>query len=398
MSSLTPRKHRSVRLVALAAASLVAVAGCSSSGDDATDAASADAKPAAVKTLRLGFFPNLTHAPALVGLQDGLFKQALKPLGLTVTPTAFNAGPDAVTALFGGSLDITYIGPNPTINAYAESGGEAVRVIAGAASGGAALVVNAGDHRRRPASRARRSPPRSWATPRTWPCAPGSSEQGLTSDTEGGGDVSIVPQANAEGLTAYSSGQIDGAWVPEPWVSEYVKAGAKVLVDEATLWPDGKFVTTNVHRAHGVPRRAPGRGRGVPHRATSPRWTQSPTTPKEAAEAANASLKSLTGSSLEPDVLDRRLRQACDFTADPLPATLKESADRRHRGRPAGPGDKVDAAGGLPGTLYDLTLLNEVLAAAGEPDGGHAMSRRPGRDDPRRQAARRVAAPQPSSR
>ena len=90
-----------MRLVALAAASLVAVAGCSSSGDDATDAASADAKPAAVKTLRLGFFPNLTHAPALVGLQDGYFKTALKPLGVTVTPTAFNAGPDAVSALFG---------------------------------------------------------------------------------------------------------------------------------------------------------------------------------------------------------------------------------------------------------------------------------------------------------
>ena len=135
-------------LVAASAVAALSLAACSSS---AADEASSSAPPAAIRTIRLGFFPNLTHGPALVGLQDGLFKTALKPLGMTVTPTAFNAGPDAVSALFGGSLDITYIGPNPTINAYAESGGEAVRVIAGAASGGAALVRPPGDHRcRRP--------------------------------------------------------------------------------------------------------------------------------------------------------------------------------------------------------------------------------------------------------
>ena len=198
-----------------------------------------------VTTLRLGFFPNLTHAPALVGLQEGLFKAALKPVGVTVTPTAFNAGPDAITALFAGSLDITYIGPNPTINAYAQSKGEAVRVIAGAASGGASLVV------RPEIMDAAGLAGRTLATPqlgntqdvalRNW-----LTEQGLTATTEGGGDVSIKPQANAEGLAAYAAGSIDGAWVPEPWVSEYVKAGAKVLVDEKTLWPGGQFVTTNI--------------------------------------------------------------------------------------------------------------------------------------------------------
>ncbi len=131
---------RLTRTLRVAASAVVALglAACSTSAADPT---ASGAPPAEIKTIRLGFFPNLTHGPALVGLQDGLFKAALKEQGLTVTPTAFNAGPDAVSALFGGSLDITYIGPNPTINAYAESGGEAVRVIAGAASGGAALVV-----------------------------------------------------------------------------------------------------------------------------------------------------------------------------------------------------------------------------------------------------------------
>ena len=132
---------RFTRTLRVAASAVVALslAACSTS---AADPAGSSAPPAEIKTIRLGFFPNLTHGPALVGLQDGLFKAALKPLGLTVTPTAFNAGPDAVSALFGGSLDITYIGPNPTINAYARvraarpSGSSPAR-----RPGGAALVV-----------------------------------------------------------------------------------------------------------------------------------------------------------------------------------------------------------------------------------------------------------------
>ena len=74
----------------------------------------------------------------------------------------------------------------------------------------------------------------------------GAGESGGTADTSGGGDVSILPQDNATAVQAFVQGTIDGAWVPEPWVSEYVKAGAKVLVDEATLWPGGQFVTTNI--------------------------------------------------------------------------------------------------------------------------------------------------------
>ena len=189
-----------------------------------------------VTTLRLGFFPNLTHAPALVGLQEGLFKAALKPVGVTVTPTAFNAGPDAITALFAGSLDITYIGPNPTINAYAQS--RARPCASSPAPRPAGRRWSCGPRSwTPPGSTGAPWPPRSWATPRTWRCATGSPSRACTATTEGGGDVSIKPQANAEGLAAYAAGSIDGAWVPEPWVSEYVKAGAKVLVDEKTLWP-----------------------------------------------------------------------------------------------------------------------------------------------------------------
>lgn len=345
--------------IAALALSLTACGGGSSSSDAAGTTAAEK-----VTTVRLGFFPNLTHAPALVGLQEGLFKAALKPLGVTVTPTAFNAGPDAITALFAGSLDITYIGPNPTINAYAQSKGEAIKVIAGAASGGAALVV------RPDIADAAGLKGKNIATPqlgntqdvalRFW-----LQEQGLSSNTEGGGDVSIKPQANAEGLAAYSAGSVDGAWVPEPWVSEYVKAGAKVLVNEKDLWPNGKFVTTNIIVRSEFLAQHPDVVQAVleGHVAALDAIEKDPAAAKA---AVNASLQSLTGSSLDPAVLDTAWAQV-DFTADPLPATLVASAQHAVSVGLLDQGE-IDAAGGLPGSLYDVTAINAVLKAAGRPE------------------------------
>ena len=350
------------RLAALAglAAAALALAACGGSSDAPSGSGSAAPDGAEkVTTLRLGFFPNVTHAPALVGLQEGLFKKALKDAGVTVTPTAFNAGPDAITALFGGSLDIAYIGPNPTINAYAQSEGAAVRVISGAASGGAALVVKP------EITDAQGLKGRTIATPqlgntqdvafRFW-----LKEQGLGVTTEGGGDLSIKPQANAEGLAAYASGSIDGAWVPQPWVAEYVKAGAKVLVDEKTLWPDGKFVTTNIIVRTEFLEQHPdivtafleGNEAALDFIAKDP---------AAAKTAVNQSLQSLTGSSLEQDVLDAAFADV-EFTNDPLPATLATSADHAIQ---VGllEKDALEAAGGLPGKLYSLDLLGEVLKA-----------------------------------
>lgn len=353
--SQAARPAKSFRIVALMAAATMALAACGQNS-----AAQTGSSSAAINTVRIGFFPNLTHAPALVGLQEGLFKEALQPLNLTVTPIPFNAGPDAVTALFSDSLDIAYVGPNPTINAYTQSKGEAVRVIAGAASGGAALVV-----RKSIASPADLRG-KKLATPqvgntqdvalRHWLKA-----QGLSATVEGSGDVSIVPQPNAEGLTAFNSGRIDGAWVPQPWVAEYVKDGAKVLVDEAALWPKGRFVTTNVvvrtrflqtHR-DAVAAFLDG------HVAALQAIKKDPSA---AAQAANESLLSLTGSELEPGILASAFRDV-EFTADPLPRTLKESADNAVAVGLLAEA-KISDAGGLPGKLYELGPLNEALARA----------------------------------
>src|SRR5918993_3708724 len=196
-------------------------------------------------TVRFGVFPNITHAPGLVALADGGQLSELLP-NATIEVTPFNSGTTASEAIFNEAIDITFIGPNPAINAYAKSNGEAVRVISGSTSGGAFLVV------RPEITTADDLRGRSIATPslgntqdvalRAW-----LADQGLVTDTAGGGDVSVVPQENAQTLETFLAGTIDGAWVPEPWASRLIQdAGAKVLLDERDLWPDGEYVTTHL--------------------------------------------------------------------------------------------------------------------------------------------------------
>ena len=227
------RKRISALLATLAATALLA-AGCG--GDDATsssgDSAASGGTPA--QELRLGFFANVTHATPLVGLKEGIYQ---KELGLTEIKTqTFNAGPAAVEAIFAGTLDATYIGPNPAINAFFKSKGDAIRIIAGATSGGAALVV------RPEINGAADLTGKTLATPqlgntqdvalRAW-----LKENGLETSPSGGGDVNIAPTENATTLQLFQDGKLDGAWLPEPWASRLVlQAGAKVLVDEKDLW------------------------------------------------------------------------------------------------------------------------------------------------------------------
>jgi sulfonate transport system substrate-binding protein len=208
-------------------------------------AAGANTRRAASVTLHLGYFDNVTHAPALVGLEGGIFAKNLGK-NVDLQTSIFNAGPAAVEALFSGALDIAYVGPNPAVNAYAQSQGAASRIISGAASGGAFLVVK--PDIKKPADLKGKI----IATPqlgntqdvalRTW-----LKSKGLSSDTSGGGDVSVRPQDNAVTLTTFRQGQIQGAWVPEPYATRLVnEGGGKILVDEADLWPQGQFATTVV--------------------------------------------------------------------------------------------------------------------------------------------------------
>lgn len=349
-------------ITALVLMGLVAACGSSSSASPSAAGSNTADGGSSGTEVRLGFFPNVNHAPALIGVQDGAFAAALKPLGATVKPTLFNAGPEAVTALFSDSLDIAYIGPNPTVNAFVESKGDAVRVIAGAASGGAALVVKPGINSAADLKGKTLATPQLGNTQdvalRYW-----LKQQGITTNKDGGGDVSIKPQSNSEGLTAYGSGQIDGAWVPEPWVSEYVKKGAKVLVNENSLWPDGKFVTTNVivrtkflaEHPDLVAAFLSGHVATLKTIAANPAKAQADTI---------AALKEQTGKAPAADVVASAWKQIT-FTPDPLQATLVASAQHAID---VGLLSKEEFEGaGDPAKLYDLAPLNKVLTANGQP-------------------------------
>src|SRR6185503_16835037 len=206
--------------------------------------AAAQDKSSAPVNVRLGYFPNVTHAPALVGVEGGLFQKALGKNTLDIK--TYNAGPEEVTALLAGALDIGYIGPNPSVNAYVQSNGEAVRVVGGSTSGGAYLVVKPDINKASDLKGKRVASPQLGNTQdvalRAW-----LKKQGLKTDTQGGGDVSIKPQDNSQTLDTFKQGVIAGAWVPEPWATRLVKeGGGKVLVDERSLWPGGQFVTTHL--------------------------------------------------------------------------------------------------------------------------------------------------------
>src|SRR4051812_15336048 len=192
------------------------MAGCASAAgstpDPTTTAAAAEDD---LTELRLGYFANVTHAPALVGLEEGLFADALGDVD--VTTQVFNAGPAAIEALTAGAIDATYIGPNPSINTFIQSAGQSARIVAGAATGGAALVVRDGIDSAADLKGTTLATPQLGNTQdvalRSW-----LADQGYKTDTAGGGDVSITPTENAQTLTLFQQGDIDGAWLPEPWV------------------------------------------------------------------------------------------------------------------------------------------------------------------------------------
>src|ERR1700757_4434359 len=197
-------------------------------------------------TIRIGAFPNITHPQAMVGKANGEFEKAMGP-GVKIDWKTFNAGPAAIEALFAGAIDMTYIGPNPTITGYVRSNGEALRVIAGAASGGAALIVNNDAGIQKPADfhGKKIASPQLGNTQdvalRSWLRA-----NGLKS-TDKGGEVQVLPLANPDQLTLFLKKELDAAWAPEPWATRLIREGnGRLFLDERTLWPHGDFITAHL--------------------------------------------------------------------------------------------------------------------------------------------------------
>lgn len=273
-------------------------------------------------SLRLGYFPNITHAAALVGVSDGIFA---RQLGATKLETfTFNAGPAAIEALLSGSLDASYVGPNPAINAFVKSRGEAVRIIAGATSGGAFLVVRpeisgAADLRGQAVASPQLGGTQDVAL-RSW-----LATQGLKTDTSGGGDVSVVPQENAQTLERFRDGKLAGAWVPEPWASRLVlEGGGKVLVDERDLWPSKQYTTTVLLVRKDFLDQHPDRVAALLRgHVEATEWLNNNAGP--ARTKVNAAIEQLTGKPIGQAIMDRAF-PSLSFTTDPQMASLAKSA------------------------------------------------------------------------
>jgi NitT/TauT family transport system substrate-binding protein len=335
----------------LATTLVVAACGGGSTGSSpaATGLVEADGTPAPLQdqvTVRFGVFPNITHAPGLVALADGGQLSKLLP-NADIKVASFNSGTTAVEAMFGNAIDITFIGPNPAINAYAKSHGEAVRIISGSTSGGAFLVVRDGIDSPADLKGTKIATPSLGNTQdvalRAW-----LKTQGFTTDTAGGGDVSVVPQENSQTLETFLAGTIDGAWVPEPWATRLItEGGAKVLVDERDLWPDGRYVTTHLMVATTFLQANPEVVKRI-LLATIQAVDEVNADPAAAQVTVNNEIEKWTTKKLGEDLLASAWGNLT-FTVDPVASSLQKSADD------AVSLGLLDDPGDLSG-LYDLTL------------------------------------------
>ncbi len=340
---------QAIGLAAVVLAGAGVVAGCGSSSSAASTGSSSSPV-----TLHLGYLTNITHATALVGVRGGIFAKDLGS-GVTLKTETFNAGPDEVTALFSGALDAAYIGPGPAINAWQKSQGQAIRIISGAASGGASLVVTKG------ITSVAALKGKTLATPQL-----GNTQDvalryfllqhGLKTDTQGGGDVHIKPQTNSITVQEFKSGQIDGGWLPEPYASELVAAGGTKLVDERSLWPSGQFATTLlVVRTAFAQQHPDAVAKLLKGQVDATDYINKQ--PAAAQAAANAELAALTGKGLKPNVVSSAFKEIT-FTDDPVASSLSAGAQHAEK---VGLLKPVNLNG-----IFDLGPLNNALSAAGE--------------------------------
>jgi NitT/TauT family transport system substrate-binding protein len=344
-----PRPRASVLIVAAVALLMAAACSRAERTQDAAPVAGGKAQE-----VRLGYFPNVTHAPAIIGVENGLFAQELG--GAKLTPQTFNAGGDAVNALLGGSLDITYIGSGPAINAFAKSKGQ-VRLLAGATEGGAQLVVK--PEITSPAQLKGRT----IATPQLGNTQDIALKKWLKDNGLAAGDgpdqVKIANLDNPRTLDAFRQGSVDAGWLPEPWSSRLVlEAGAKVLLDERTLWPDGKFPTTVLLARADFVQKYPETVRALV-RANLKAIDLAASDEAKAKQVVNGGLEKLTGKALPGPVIDRAFENI-NLDPNPLAATFPQLAkDSVTAGVTETP---TELAG-----FIDVGPLNDELKAAGKP-------------------------------
>jgi NitT/TauT family transport system substrate-binding protein len=319
--------------------------------------------------LRIGYFPNLNHAQAVIGLQqDGDFQKILNTnsnnttKGVRVESFVFNAGPSAIEALFGGQIDVAYVGPNPAINGYLASNGQGLRVISGAASGGASFVIRNDSGIKSVNDLGGKK----FASPQLGNTQDVSLRKYLVDNgfntVDNGGNVTVVPVTPADILTLMLKNEIDGAWVPEPWATRLVKeANARIFVDERELWsPDGKFVTANIIARTDYLNENPDIVKQFLQAHINKTIWINENKDQEVITAFNGALTKITGKTIPDDEIRDALTRL-EFTFDPVEESLFKIADNAYE---LGYLDNGRSKSDLS-NIFDLTILNDILAGMG---------------------------------
>jgi len=309
------------------------------------------------KELKIGYFPNINHAQAVIGIGNGDFQKVLGE-NVTIKPFIFNAGPSAIEALFAKQIDASYIGPNPAINGYVTSEGKDVRVVSGATSGGAVFVVRADTGINSTEDFANKK----FASPQLGNTQDVALRSYLLDNgyktLENKGNVEILPAKNADILTLFLKKDVDGAWVPEPWGERLIKeANGKLFLDERDLWPDGKFVTgLIVVRTDYLQNNPDVIEKLLKANVEETEWINN--NKEEAIKAFNTELKKITSQTIPEDILREALTRL-EFTYDPIQQSLYKSAEDAFNVGFLGK-SKPDLT-----NIFDLNILNKVLKEKG---------------------------------
>jgi NitT/TauT family transport system substrate-binding protein len=352
---------RSIAALAVGALTLAVTSACahattstSSAATSATSSAGASSGTAAT-SLRLGYFANVTHSTAITEVANGTLQ---KDLGSTKLDTSiYSAGPTEMTALLGGQLDAAYVGPSAALSAWTKSDKQGLTIIAGAETGGAELVVDSKITSAAQLKGTTIADPQLGNTQdvalRYW-----LKQQGYPTTLQGGGEVTVQPEANATTLTLFKEGKIQGAWLPEPWASRLVDEGnGHVLVDEKTLWSGGQFATTNLVVSNTYLAAHPQTvDELLDSQITTNSWILA--NPTAAQTLISGAIKKLTGSTITAAEIQRSWTEE-SVTNDPLVSSLNEELAHAVS-------DGLLKNTSLTG-IFNLTPLNQELAKAGQP-------------------------------
>ncbi len=277
-------------------------------------------QPQSLAQIKLGYFGNLTHAQAVLGVASGEFENAIKPTSLKTK--VFNAGPSLIEALLAGEVDIGYVGPGPALNAYVKTHGERIRVLAGAAANGVLIVASkdSGINTLQDLKGKRIATPQSGNTQDI------AAKYYLTHTLHQEDTHNVLAFENSQQAGLMQRGQLDASWAPEPWGSRLVaEAGAHVVAEEKDLWPDKQFILTLVVTTPEFLAAHPDIVRkilGVHHA-----WTlRLQREPDQYIPQLESALFAVNGKKLPAGVLRSSIKTV-RFLDDPLPATLHTMAD-----------------------------------------------------------------------